>query len=144
MMLRATRRNLRPITGLWWSSSSASSFSSSAAAPGGGDEGRKKKQRDPPQCHHHHHKGESTCLSMDIPPILRGQESDSLKFTYKKLAGDDPERLTCNECGFVVYENPKIVTGAVAIYQPSPSAEPLFLLCRRGMYVCMYVCMLVA
>jgi ADP-ribose pyrophosphatase YjhB (NUDIX family) len=28
--------------------------------------------------------------------------------------GDDRERLTCPECGFVDYENPKIVVGSVA------------------------------
>jgi ADP-ribose pyrophosphatase YjhB (NUDIX family) len=41
-------------------------------------------------------------------------------------AGDDRARLTCPDCGFVVYENPKIVVGAVC------SWEGRLLLCRRA------------
>jgi ADP-ribose pyrophosphatase YjhB (NUDIX family) len=40
--------------------------------------------------------------------------------------GDDRPRLTCPDCGFVVYENPKIVVGAVC------SWEGRLLLCRRA------------
>src|SRR4051812_44230446 len=40
--------------------------------------------------------------------------------------GDDRERLTCPECGFVVYENPKIVVGSVV------SEGGRILLCRRA------------
>jgi ADP-ribose pyrophosphatase YjhB (NUDIX family) len=40
--------------------------------------------------------------------------------------GDDRERLVCLACGFVNYENPKVVVGAVVTF------EDKFLLCRRG------------
>ena len=41
-------------------------------------------------------------------------------------AGDDRERLTCRDCGFVAYENPKIIVGSVV------STEGRILLCRRA------------
>lgn len=41
-------------------------------------------------------------------------------------AGDDRERLVCGDCGFVVYENPKVIVGAVCTW------EDRYLLCRRG------------
>jgi len=40
--------------------------------------------------------------------------------------GDDRERLTCADCGFVAYENPKIVVGSVV------SEAGRILLCRRA------------
>ncbi len=40
--------------------------------------------------------------------------------------GDDRERLTCPDCGFVHYENPKVVTGVVALWHQE------ILLCRRA------------
>ncbi len=40
--------------------------------------------------------------------------------------GEDRERLTCADCGFIAYENPKIVAGAVV------EAEGRLLLCRRA------------
>lgn len=40
--------------------------------------------------------------------------------------GDDRERLVCPECGFIAYENPKIVVGSVA------SRGERLLLCRRA------------
>lgn len=40
--------------------------------------------------------------------------------------GDDRERLTCPDCGFVAYENPKIVAGVVATHGSK------ILLCRRA------------
>lgn len=40
--------------------------------------------------------------------------------------GDDRERLVCNDCGFVHYDNPKIVVGSVALW------EDKVLLCRRA------------
>jgi ADP-ribose pyrophosphatase YjhB (NUDIX family) len=40
--------------------------------------------------------------------------------------GDDRERLTCPDCGFIQYDNPKIVVGAVARW------EGRILLCRRN------------
>tara|TARA_R110000787_G_scaffold5253_27_gene19372 strand:- start:74 stop:646 length:573 start_codon:yes stop_codon:yes gene_type:complete len=40
--------------------------------------------------------------------------------------GDNMERLVCRDCGFIAYENPKIVVGAVATWQEK------ILLCRRA------------
>ncbi|MEQ8601761.1 MAG: NUDIX hydrolase [Marivibrio sp.] len=40
--------------------------------------------------------------------------------------GDNRERLVCPDCGFINYQNPKIVVGAVA------SFEDRLLLCRRA------------
>ena len=41
-------------------------------------------------------------------------------------AGDNRERLVCADCGFVQYDNPKIVVGAVVQWQGS------VLLCKRA------------
>jgi ADP-ribose pyrophosphatase YjhB (NUDIX family) len=41
-------------------------------------------------------------------------------------AGDDRERLVCPDCGFVQYENPKVIVGAVCVWQDRT------LLCRRA------------
>ncbi|CAA7613226.1 NUDIX hydrolase [Magnetospirillum sp. UT-4] len=40
--------------------------------------------------------------------------------------GDDRERLVCGDCGFVLYENPKIIVGAVCTWGER------YLLCRRA------------
>ncbi len=40
--------------------------------------------------------------------------------------GDDRERLTCPDCGFVQYDNPKVVVGSVAHW------DGRILLCRRA------------
>ena len=40
--------------------------------------------------------------------------------------GDNRERLVCPDCGFINYENPKIVVGSVVTW------EDRFLLCRRS------------
>ncbi|WP_149539801.1 NUDIX hydrolase [Siccirubricoccus phaeus] len=40
--------------------------------------------------------------------------------------GDDKERLVCQDCGFVAYENPKIIVGSVV------SEGGRVLLCRRA------------
>jgi len=40
--------------------------------------------------------------------------------------GEDRERLVCGECGFIAYENPKIVVGSVVI------EDERVLLCRRA------------
>ena len=41
-------------------------------------------------------------------------------------AGDDRERLVCGDCGFVLYDNPKIVVGSVARW------DDKILMCRRA------------
>jgi ADP-ribose pyrophosphatase YjhB (NUDIX family) len=40
--------------------------------------------------------------------------------------GDDRERLTCPDCGYIAYENPKLVAGAVV------TVGDQFMLCRRA------------
>jgi ADP-ribose pyrophosphatase YjhB (NUDIX family) len=40
--------------------------------------------------------------------------------------GDDLERLVCDDCGFIYYENPKIVVGSVAVWNDK------ILLCKRA------------
>ncbi len=40
--------------------------------------------------------------------------------------GDDHERLVCPDCGYIAYENPKIVAGAVI------AVDDKILLCRRA------------
>jgi len=40
--------------------------------------------------------------------------------------GDDRERMVCPDCGFIDYENPKVVVGSVVLWQDR------ILLCRRA------------
>lgn len=47
-------------------------------------------------------------------------------FTRTIPDGDSRERLVCNACGFINYENPKIVVGSVCRW------EDRILLCRRA------------
>ncbi|SDF90466.1 ADP-ribose pyrophosphatase YjhB, NUDIX family [Limimonas halophila] len=48
-------------------------------------------------------------------------------FVRRIPEGDDRHRLVCGDCGFIHYENPKIVVGAVC-YAP----DERILLCRRN------------
>lgn len=57
-----------------------------------------------------------TARSEDVAP----------RFRREVPAGDDRQRLVCRDCGFVDYENPKIVVGSVAAW------EDKILLCRRA------------
>src|SRR4051812_50188196 len=41
-------------------------------------------------------------------------------------AGDNRERLVCTDCGYIVYDNPKIVVGSVA------RLGAKYLLCKRA------------
>jgi ADP-ribose pyrophosphatase YjhB (NUDIX family) len=52
--------------------------------------------------------------------------SASANFVRRIPEGEDRERLTCAECGFVAYENPKIVTGSVVL------VDGKVMLCRRA------------
>jgi len=54
----------------------------------------------------------------DAPP--------SHRFDRRVPEGEDRERLVCRDCGFIRYENPKIVAGSVALW------EDRILLCRRA------------
>lgn len=47
-------------------------------------------------------------------------------FSHRIPEGDDRERLVCNHCGFVQYENPKILVGSVVVRNGK------VLLCRRA------------
>jgi ADP-ribose pyrophosphatase YjhB (NUDIX family) len=51
---------------------------------------------------------------------------ESCSFTRRVPAGDDRERLVCDDCGYIAYENPKVVVGAVCTW------EDQILLCRRA------------
>lgn len=48
------------------------------------------------------------------------------EFARRLEAGEDRERAVCTHCGFIAYENPKIVVGAVVAH------EGRVLLCRRA------------
>jgi ADP-ribose pyrophosphatase YjhB (NUDIX family) len=52
--------------------------------------------------------------------------SSAANFTRRVPEGDDRKRLVCDDCGFVAYENPKIVVGSVV------TSGDRFLLCRRA------------
>lgn len=52
--------------------------------------------------------------------------SSEIQFSRRVPHGDDIERAICDRCGFVDYENPKIVVGSVATW------EDRVLLCRRA------------
>jgi ADP-ribose pyrophosphatase YjhB (NUDIX family) len=58
----------------------------------------------------------------------KGPEPDpaGTRFERRVPEGDDRQRLVCRDCGFVNYENPKIVVGSVAAWQDR------ILLCRRA------------
>jgi ADP-ribose pyrophosphatase YjhB (NUDIX family) len=47
-------------------------------------------------------------------------------FVQQVPEGDDRQRLVCADCGFVRYDNPKVVVGAVCLWQDK------VLLCRRA------------
>lgn len=50
----------------------------------------------------------------------------STSFSLKVPPGDDHERRVCDDCGFIDYVNPKIVTGAVV------TQDSKLLLCKRA------------
>lgn len=47
-------------------------------------------------------------------------------FSKRVPSGDDHERLVCNSCDHIHYENPKIIAGSVVTYGDK------FLLCKRA------------
>ena len=57
---------------------------------------------------------------MSDPPSARGPSVLTVP------EGDNRERMVCPDCGFINYENPKIVVGTVCLWQEQ------FLLCRRA------------
>ncbi|WP_366524200.1 NUDIX hydrolase [Henriciella sp.] len=50
----------------------------------------------------------------------------SENFQYRVPEGDDRERRVCQTCGFIDYENPRIVAGSVVV------RDEKILLCRRA------------
>ena len=52
--------------------------------------------------------------------------STATRFVRRTPEGEDRERLTCADCGYIAYENPKIVTGSVVIVGGK------VMLCRRA------------
>ncbi len=48
------------------------------------------------------------------------------RFVRKTPEGDNLPRQVCGDCGFIIYENPKVVVGVVATW------EDRVLLCRRA------------
>lgn len=50
------------------------------------------------------------------------------RFVRRIPEGDDRERLTCTDCGFVAYENPKVVVGSIV------ETGDGILLCRRAIH----------
>jgi ADP-ribose pyrophosphatase YjhB (NUDIX family) len=49
------------------------------------------------------------------------------QFIRQVPEGDDRERLTCADCGYIAYENPKVVVGSVVT-----AGDGCLLLCRRA------------
>ncbi len=54
------------------------------------------------------------------------EEKDHPGFVRQIPEGDDRHRLVCGSCGFINYENPKVVVGSVAVWQDQ------ILMCRRA------------
>jgi ADP-ribose pyrophosphatase YjhB (NUDIX family) len=57
---------------------------------------------------------------------MSSDTTDPTRFVRRIPEGEDRERLTCNDCGFIAYENPKIVVGSVV------DVAGQVLLCRRA------------
>ncbi|MFQ5784989.1 MAG: NUDIX domain-containing protein [Alphaproteobacteria bacterium] len=62
-------------------------------------------------------------MASDSDPSARAPAGPSV---LKVPEGDTRERLVCEDCGFVLYRNPKVVVGAVCAWEDS------ILLCRRA------------
>ncbi len=63
----------------------------------------------------------------DRPPRPRSGTGQGVgPDVWKVPEGDERERLVCSDCGFIYYDNPRIVVGSVAVWQDR------VLLCRRA------------
>ncbi|MEO3428085.1 NUDIX hydrolase [Pelagibius sp. CAU 1746] len=76
----------------------------------------------PPALGHHDAMGASDDFA--TTPAAGG--ATGARFEQRVPEGDDRPRLVCADCGFINYENPKIVVGSVAAW------EGRILLCRRA------------
>lgn len=54
------------------------------------------------------------------------EPSSGQRFERRIPLGEDRERLVCADCGFIAYENPKIVVGSVVTWREK------ILLCKRA------------
>jgi ADP-ribose pyrophosphatase YjhB (NUDIX family) len=61
-----------------------------------------------------------------IIPMKTPDSTTDQSFEHRVPDGDDRLRRVCRDCGFVDYENPKVVVGSVATW------EDRILLCRRA------------
>ena len=57
---------------------------------------------------------------------MNGEQGSAGPSVRRVPEGDNRERLVCDECGFIVYDNPRVVVGAVCCW------DARFLLCRRA------------
>jgi ADP-ribose pyrophosphatase YjhB (NUDIX family) len=64
---------------------------------------------------------------VEYPPMAEARKPFE-GFSRKVPEGDTHHRLVCDSCGFVAYENPKVVVGSVCRW------EDRLLLCRRAIH----------
>lgn len=57
---------------------------------------------------------------------MSDETMNSPRFEQRIPQGDDRERAVCTRCGFIDYQNPKIVVGSVALWKTR------ILLCKRA------------
>jgi ADP-ribose pyrophosphatase YjhB (NUDIX family) len=60
------------------------------------------------------------------PPLQPPPAGQTGTFVRRVPEGDNRERLVCGDCGYIQYENPKVVVGSVCRW------EDRILLCRRA------------
>ncbi len=65
-------------------------------------------------------------MTASIPPDHGAPAAPTGPSVRRVPLGDDRSRLVCPDCGYVAYENPKIVVGSVSLWQDR------ILLCRRA------------
>src|SRR5579862_5836199 len=66
------------------------------------------------------------CRGMSSHKPAGRSDNPTGNFEQRQPAGDDRSRLVCRDCGFIQYENPKVVVGSVVSWQGR------ILLCRRA------------
>lgn len=57
--------------------------------------------------------------------------TDSPAFRRRAVPGDELERMVCDRCGWINYENPKIIVGSV-VEVTDGAGPPKVMLCRRA------------
>ena len=60
------------------------------------------------------------------PPAAATRQAQPGNFEHRQPEGDSRQRLVCRDCGFIQYDNPKVVVGSVARWGER------VLLCRRS------------